>query len=331
MSACQHRQPSQTSQASQAGQARQSSQTGLASQERQASPGFLSFLTAPLASWGLAGSRDSLTGAGAGQVLAQVPHQAREQARGQASRQRGRQQGEAGQAKAARAARAAGISPAGQDSPETCVFTGAPGVAQSLATLKEALRASQKACLAVSCLSLVLGLGCAALLLARPAPVYFGMSEDMKLLPMVPLDRPVMGDAAVKAWVAESVTLAMNLDYLNFASQLNQARGRFTRAAFAKFAASLDKEGHLPLLRQQRALMHSVVQGTPLLVRSGLVRGRLVQEFELPLLVSYETSKGRISSNQVAVVCQVQRVPVADYPRGLAISSLVTLQRRARE
>ena len=214
---------------------------------------------------------------------------------------------------------------------DACVFTGAPGVAQHLASLKEALRGAQKACLALSCLSLVLGAGCAALLLARPEPVYFGMSEDMKLLPMVPLDRPVMGDAAVKTWVAESVTLAMNLDYLNFASQLSQARGRFTRQAFAKFAASLDKEGHLPLLRQQRALMHSVVQGTPLLVRSGVVRGRLVQEFELPLLVSYETSKGRISSNQVAVVCQVQRVPVADYPRGLAISSLVTLQRRARE
>ena len=80
------------------------------------------------------------------------------------------------------------------------VFSGAAGVAQSLASLKEALRASQKACLAAACSSLVLALGCAALLAARPEPVYFGMSEDMKLLPMVPLDRPVMGDAAVKAW-----------------------------------------------------------------------------------------------------------------------------------
>ncbi len=73
--------------------------------------------------------------------------------------------------------------------------------------------------------------------------------------------------------------------------------------------------------------MHAVVQGSPLVTRSGLVGGCMVWEFEVPLLVAYETSMGRISNNTVTIVCQVRRVPSTDSPQGVAISSLVTTRR----
>ena len=149
----------------------------------------------------------------------------------------------------------------------------------------------------------------------------------MKLLPMTPLDRPVMNEAALKNWVAGAISASFNFDYLNWRSQLTNLRTYFTREAFTRFAVSLDSEGHLPLLRQRRALMHSVVQGTPVLTRSGVVRGALVWEFEVPLLVTYETSRGRVANNAVTVVCQVRRMPAADCPAGVALSSVVTVNR----
>lgn len=206
---------------------------------------------------------------------------------------------------------------------------GAGEVFASLAYYKSALRASQKLCLvlaALACFGLAAGL---AAVLLKPDPVYFGMSQDMKLLPMTPLDRPVMNEAALKNWVAGAVSASFNLDYLNWRSQLTNLRAYFTPEAFTAFAVSLDKEGHLPLLRQRRALMHSVVQGTPVLTRSGVVRGTLVWEFEVPLLVTYETSRGRISNSSVTVVCQVRRMPAADCPAGVALSSVVTVNRES--
>lgn len=200
---------------------------------------------------------------------------------------------------------------------------------ESLLFLKSALRRTQKCALFLACTSLVLLILVLVLFFVRPAPVYFGMSQDMKLLPMTPLSQPVMNEPALKNWVAEAVARAFNLDYLNWQRQLNEVRSSFTRRAFTRFALSLDREGHLPLLRQQRALMHAVIQGTPVLTRSGIVQGTLVWEFELPLLVSYETSAGRISNNAVTIVCQVQRVPATDFPQGVAISSLVTTRRTA--
>lgn len=204
---------------------------------------------------------------------------------------------------------------------------GAEEVFVSLSCYRSALRSAQKLCLILAgfaAAGLITGL-CAVL--ARPEPVYFGMSQDMKLLPMTPLDKPVMNEAALKNWVAGAISASFNFDYLNWRSQLTDLRPYFTGEAFTRFAVSLDREGHLPLLRQRRALMHSVVQGTPVLTRSGVVRGALVWEFEVPLLVTYETSRGRVANNAVTVVCQVRRMPAADCPAGVALSSVVTVNR----
>ena len=212
---------------------------------------------------------------------------------------------------------------------EDDVYVGACGTFEGILSLRRQLRQTQKGALCLSLANLVLLCALLCCFLLRPEPVYFGMSRDMKLLPMTPLSEPILNEAALKNWVSEAVTLSFNLDYLNWKRQLNEARAHFTRKAFVGFALSLDREGHLPLLRQQRALMHAVIQGTPVLTRSGVVQGTLVWEFELPLLVSYETSAGRISNNAVTVVAQVQRVPATDYPMGVAISSLVTTRRQS--
>ena len=201
---------------------------------------------------------------------------------------------------------------------------------EGLGEARRALRQAQKLCLILGLASLVSLSGFLGAVLLRPAPVYFGMSQDMKLLPMTPLSEPVLSDPALKNWVAEAVSAAFNLDYLNWRSQLTSAREYFTRDAFTRFALALDKEGHLPLMRQQKALIHAVVQGAPVLTRSGVLSGVLTWEFELPLLLTYETSMGRISNNTFTVVCQVRRVSATEQARGVAISSLVAARSLAR-
>ncbi len=204
---------------------------------------------------------------------------------------------------------------------------GAEITAESLSFWRQSLRTAQQAVLVLASLTAVCLTALLVSLLCRPDPVYFGMSRDMKLLPMTPLSEPVLSEAALKNWAAEAVTTAFNLDFLRWRSQLAGARVFFTRRAFARFALSLDREGHLPLLRQQRALMHAVIQGTPLITRTGVVRGTLVWEAEIPLLLSWENSAGRLAASPLTVVCRIQRVPAAEYPRGVALASLVTTRR----
>ncbi len=219
--------------------------------------------------------------------------------------------------------RSGGAQPAADGAAIVWPDWGADEVAESLGSLRLALRRAQQTCLLLGGLSLVTVPALLLVLWLRPGPVYFGMSQDMKLLPMTPLSRPVLNEPALKNWVAEAVSGAFNIDFLHWRAQLTAARASFTPEAFTAFALSLDREGHLPLLRQQRALMHAVVQGSPVITRSGALKGVMTWEFEVPLLVSYETSGGRIANNSYTVVCQVRRVPETDAPRGVAIASLV--------
>ena len=221
--------------------------------------------------------------------------------------------------------------PAGAEGNVPRLPDGAARVAESVGYYREALRSAQKATLTLAAVSAICLTAALAAILLREPPVYFGMGQDMTLLPMVPLSEPILNESALKNWVGEAVSASFNLDYLNWRKQLSDARQYFTRTAFGRFAETLDGEGHLPLIRQHRALMHAVIQGTPVLTRSGVVSGVLLWEFELPLLISYETSRGRIASNGVIVIAQVRRVPATDYPRGVALSSIVTTSRPAGE
>jgi len=77
--------------------------------------------------------------------------------------------------------------------------------------------------------------------------------------------------------------------------------------------------------------MHSIPAGTPMLLRSGVLRGVMTWEFELPLRMNYETSQRRISGQTVNIVCRVQRMPVTNYVRGVAITQMVTTAQPPQE
>lgn len=203
--------------------------------------------------------------------------------------------------------------------------TGAVDVVENIAYYRNALKKSQKTNIILSLVLVIsLVLNC-ALALIRPKPVFFGMTEEMRLLPMTPLSEPLMNDAALKAWFAAAVTDSFNMDFLNWRDRLSNSRQYFSKDAFADFATALDSEGHLSLLTQYRALMHVVPVGVPIIVNSGKLKGVLTWEFEMPVLLNYETSKQRLTSQRIIVKARVQRVSTTEYTRGVAIAQLVTV------
>ena len=203
--------------------------------------------------------------------------------------------------------------------------TGVVDVLENIWFFKNALKKSQKTNMILcAVLAISISLNC-ALALIRPKPVYFGMTEEMQLLPMIPLSQPVMNDAALKAWFAAAVTDSFNMDFVNWRDRLSNSRQYFSKSAFSDFALALESEGHLGLLTQYRALMHVAPVGAPILVNSGQLKGVLTWDIEMPILLNYETSKQRLSSQRVIVSARVQRVPTTDYVRGVAITQLVTV------
>lgn len=207
---------------------------------------------------------------------------------------------------------------------------GALDAMHSLAWYRTEFQKSQKLCLVLAASLLFSLAGNGALLFVRPAPVYFGMTSDLRLMPMPSLNEPIMSEAGLKAWTAEAVTTSFNLTYVDWRKQLSACRRFFSSNAFAQFAASLNDEGHIPLLEQKKAIMHAIPTGTPSIVKSGSIKGVRTWEIEIPLLVNYETSAGRVAGNALLIVVRVQRMPSTEYEHGVAITQLVAMPAPAK-
>lgn len=90
--------------------------------------------------------------------------------------------------------RSQGVDGANEDD----VYVGAYGTFEGILLLRRQLRQTQKGALCLSLANLVLLCALLCCFLLRPEPVYFGMSRDMKLLPMTPLSEPILNEAALK-------------------------------------------------------------------------------------------------------------------------------------
>ncbi|MDR2503364.1 MAG: DotI/IcmL/TraM family protein, partial [Deltaproteobacteria bacterium] len=54
----------------------------------------------------------------------------------------------------------------------------------------------------------------AVLVLTRPTPQYFAATPDLRLAPLIPLDKPVLTQQGLLNWTSETITNAVSLDFL---------------------------------------------------------------------------------------------------------------------
>jgi intracellular multiplication protein IcmL len=177
-------------------------------------------------------------------------------------------------------------------------------------------------------LALVLAL-CAAvavialLVLTRPTPRYFAATPDLRLAPLVPLDKPVLTQQGLLNWVSETITNAVSLDFLEWRDKLSRVRENFEDEAFKSFLASLNSSGILDMIRDKRLSVSAVVTRAPVIIASGLIGGKATWKIEFPLVVSYESSQGVESTQHLLATVLVCRASTVTSPRGVVIQQVV--------
>jgi intracellular multiplication protein IcmL len=163
----------------------------------------------------------------------------------------------------------------------------------------------------------------AFLVVTRPAPRYFAATSDLRLAPLVPLDKPVLTQQGLLNWVAETITNAVSLDFLEWRDKLSRVRENFENEAFKSFLTSLNDSGVLDMIRDKRLSVSAVVTRAPVIIASGLVGGKATWKIEFPLVVSYESSQGVESTQHLMATVLVCRAPTVTSPRGVVIQQVV--------
>lgn len=161
------------------------------------------------------------------------------------------------------------------------------------------------------------------LIMKQPTPRYFAATPDLRLAPLVPLDKPLLTQQGLLNWVTETICNAVSLDFLEWREKLSNTRENFEDAAFKSFLASLESSGILDMIQEKRLSVSAVVTRAPVISASGLVGGKSTWKVEFPLVVSYESSQGVESTQRLMATVLVCRASTAITPRGVVIQQVV--------
>ncbi len=170
------------------------------------------------------------------------------------------------------------------------------------------------------CLTLIVII---VLIVSRPTPQYFAATPDLRLAPLTPLDKPILSEHGLLNWVSETITGALSLNFLDWRKQLNALRSNFDDTAFKSLLASLESSGTIDMVRNKRLSVSAVITSAPVIIASGIVGGKATWRVEFPLLVSYESSQGIETTQQLIATVLISRASTVTTPRGVAIHQVV--------
>lgn len=176
------------------------------------------------------------------------------------------------------------------------------------------------ALIVVVCIALAI---IAWLILDTPTPKYFAATPDLRLAPLVPLNKPVLTQQGLLNWVSETVTNAISLDFLEWRKKLDAMRDHFDDEAYKSFLESLKHSGILEMIREKRLSASAVATNAPIIVASGEVGGIATWRIEFPIIVSYESSQGVESTQHLLATVLVRRASTVKTPRGVVIQQIV--------
>lgn len=152
---------------------------------------------------------------------------------------------------------------------------------------------------------------------------------DGRLIPLTPLDEPVMSDAALKNWTVSAVTEAFTLGHHDWRLRLSNLRDKFTDAGYESFLGGLRDSLFLDRLRDNHQVASAVARGAPVVTDMRRFEGRLGWAVEFPMLVTFAAGTRTVSRSLIAQALVV-RVPLSERPAGIGIAQLIATREGKR-
>lgn len=156
-------------------------------------------------------------------------------------------------------------------------------------------------------------------LAASKKPMTFAVTSTGSVIPMVPMDKPYLGDARIVSFADECVRMAFSHDFRNFRQTVNGAKDCFTSEGSRGFDAAIE-----PLLDdiEKRRMVMSVSPEPPVVVRKATPRGVHTWIVQTRMTLFRDGTRERISPTTYTVDLVIERVPLEASVRGVGIAQI---------
>lgn len=153
-------------------------------------------------------------------------------------------------------------------------------------------------------------------------PLFFISDGKGFTRPLTPVDSPIIGDTELLEWTVQAAVAPYNVDYFNYAKELNTASRRFTVRGWNTFASSYVGQGNFDELKRARLLCHAQSQRAAVIHQTSYIQNALAYRVQVPIVQTCE-NVNQTSTNILMVTALVVRTNAEDHPDGLAIDQLV--------
>lgn len=158
---------------------------------------------------------------------------------------------------------------------------------------------------------------------SRPGPVYFAVTDDLRIKQMSPMDEPNISESALLNWTSRTITETFALDFVHWRDQLMKVKPEYTEDCFKQLIGSLQDAGNLQMIKDRRLVLSAVVKNSPVVTAKGVVDGRMTWKMEFPISFSYESSERVVATQDLLCTVMARRVSVHDHPRGIQLAQMV--------
>lgn len=173
--------------------------------------------------------------------------------------------------------------------------------------------------LSIAVVLLTVGMIALGVMSANKRPLTFGVTETGRIIPLVPLDQPYLGDARIVSFADECIRQAFSHDFRNFRMSVANAKGCFTSDGARGFEAAIE-----PLLAdiQERRMVMSVSPEPPVVIRKATPGGVHTWVVQTRMTLHRDGSRERIAPATFVVDLVLQRIPLEESVRGVGIAQI---------
>jgi intracellular multiplication protein IcmL len=161
------------------------------------------------------------------------------------------------------------------------------------------------------------------MVLFRPEPRYFSVTNDFRVVELAPLSEPYVDDAGLRNWSSDVVSRTFSLNFLHVKRSLEDVRKFYAPDAFQQLIVSLKKSGIISLITEKRLSVSVVLDKAPVITAKGVLQGTMSWKLEIPIVASYESSKGVETTQHLVATMLIQRADLREYPEGVYIKQMV--------
>ncbi|BBB15110.1 Dot/Icm secretion system protein IcmL [Candidatus Rickettsiella viridis] len=155
-----------------------------------------------------------------------------------------------------------------------------------------------------------------------PAPRYFATSNDGRLVPLIPFDRPNLNNSTVLEWANTAATAAYSYNFVNYREALQRAADYFTQEGRQMFFNAVKSSNNLQAVIAKKLIVSAVATGVPVVLEQGVMLGRYTWKVQIPMLITFQ-SASQFSQQSVTVTMLIVRVSPLASPRGIGIAQFI--------